>query len=117
MFLRRDLCGDKLNCSNPSQTADNHFGGKDGNFGGCSVLKKEANKLTEHQIAELHDGVRSHDARMNFWASPAPAAAFPSLATVPLRLLSMHTTCRATSSARKWSLWGYIYSKAQPLVP
>jgi hypothetical protein len=43
------------------------------------VLKKEASKLTEHQIAELHDGVRSHDARMNFWASPAPAAAFPSL--------------------------------------
>jgi hypothetical protein len=55
------------------------------------VLKKEANKLIKHQIAKHQDGMRSHDARMNFWASPAPAAAFPSLATVPLRLLSMHT--------------------------
>jgi hypothetical protein len=104
--LKRNTLPNELNCSNPSQTADNHFGGKGGKVGGCSVLQKEANKLTEHQI-----GVResSHEARMNFWASPASAAAFPSLATVPLRLLSMHTT--SCASARKWSFWGYIYSK------
>jgi hypothetical protein len=61
VILRRDFSGDELNCSNPSQTADNHFSGKDGNVGCCSVLKKEAKKLTEHQIAEHHadDGVRS----------------------------------------------------------
>jgi hypothetical protein len=43
-FLKCDLCGDELTCSNPSQTADNHLGGKDGKVGGCSVLKKEAKK-------------------------------------------------------------------------
>jgi hypothetical protein len=47
---------------------------------------------------------------MNFWASLASVAAFPSLAAVPLQLLGMHMT--SCASARNWSLWGYIYSKA-----
>jgi hypothetical protein len=88
-------------------------------------MSRTVAKLTERQITE--HGVRMtytavgvspesfllllHEAHINFWASPAAAAAFPSLAIVALRLLSMHTT--SCASERNWSLWGYIYSEAR----
>jgi hypothetical protein len=56
--------------------------------GGCRVLKKKQTivaKLTERQITDHGVRVSSHAARMNFWASPAATAMFPSLATVALR--------------------------------
>jgi hypothetical protein len=74
-------------------------------------MSRTVAKLTERQITEHGVRMSSHEARINFWTSPAAATAFPSLVIVALWLLSMHTT--SCASEPSWSLWGYIYSEAR----
>jgi hypothetical protein len=68
-------------------------------------------KLTEREATLLGVQLCPIAAHLSFWASPAAAAAFPALASVAVRLLSMHTTTCA--GEHNWSLWGQLCTKAR----
>jgi hypothetical protein len=78
MYFYCDIFCDKRTCSNPSQTANNHFGGKYGKLG--VVAQEEAKtvaKLTERHNTDYDVRVSSYESTNEFLGQPSSCCSLP----------------------------------------